>query len=265
MIIFPADAAPSYADYVENSPKVTVTGDVYTIGNSSPYFDEGYSIELYSDSTDDINIVDSGTCGDNLTWTLTEDGTLTISGTGEMDDYDFINTTHGYYNNDNQVIYSPWGKYTDSNSLLYTYVITHIDICSGVTSIGDCAFAGLSELTSVNLPETVTIINPLAFSDCTSLSSITMPDSITFMGSQSFYRCINLTSVVIPENMREIGGSGAFAICNNLTNIIIPKSVTSIGYNTFEGCSKLTIYGEPDSYAQSYANENGIPFIATTD
>jgi len=89
---------------------------------------------------------ESGTCGANLTWDLT-DGILTISGTGEM-------TNFGYGG-------APW--YSTRST------ITTVNIGNGVTIIGNCAFYGCSSLTSVTIPNSVTSIGGSAFNGCTSL------------------------------------------------------------------------------------------------
>ena len=92
----------------------------------------------------------SGTCGDNLTWTLEEStGTLTISGSGAMSDYSYI----AYSSN-----YAPW--YNDRTKILI------VIIEDGVTSIGSGAFYNCSGLTSVTIPNSVTSIGIGAFEDC---------------------------------------------------------------------------------------------------
>ena len=106
-------------------------------------------------------IIDSGTCGDNLTWTLDSAGTLTISGTGEMNDYLYgVNQSS-----------SPWYDKRD--------VVKKISISYGVTRVGNCSFAGCSECTSVIIPNSVTNIGICAFMDCNGLTSIIIPNSVT--------------------------------------------------------------------------------------
>ena len=100
----------------------------------------------------------SGECGDNLTWTL-EDGTPTISGTGEMWHYDLI------YDNESYKTSAPWVKSYSS--------ITSVVINDGITSIGSGAFSGCSSLTSVTIPDSVTSIGLCAFENCSSLTSVT--------------------------------------------------------------------------------------------
>ena len=90
----------------------------------------------------------SGTCGDSLTWTLADIGTLTISGTGEM--YDF------YY--DNGVWTNPWMSYAGD--------IKKVLIKQGVTGIGEWAFGYCRNLFSITLPESVTSIGDRAFRNC---------------------------------------------------------------------------------------------------
>ena len=161
----------------------------------------------------------SGTCGDNLTWTLVEStGTLTICGSGAMTDY-------------SSYISVPW--YNDRNKVLL------IVIDDGVTSIGNSAFSGCSGLTSVTIPNSVTSIGDYAFYECSGLTSITIPNSVTSIGDYAFSSCWRLTTITIPNSVTSIGG-GAFSYCSGLTSIIIPNSVTSIGVNTFKSCSGLT-------------------------
>ena len=164
------------------------------------------------------NIYDSGSCGENVTWTLTADGTLTISGTGAMTDYTYDSR-------------SPWYSCRTH--------IKRVVMQQGVTSIGDHAFWDCSGLTSVTIPDGVTSIGDSAFSGCTALTSVTIPGSVTSIGGGAFSGCTSLTSVAIPSSVTEIGGS-AFSGCSGLTSVTIPDGVTSIGGDAFSGCAALT-------------------------
>ena len=160
-------------------------------------------------------IVDSGTCGaegdgSNLTWTLDSEGVLTISGSGDMYDYDFSS--------------APWHG---SSSRVKSAVIAE-----GVTSIGEYAFYDCRSLTSVTIPDSVTSIGEWAFSYCKSLTSVTIPDSVTSIGREAFYKCESLTSVTIPDSVTLID-NGAFQGCTSLTSVTIPDSVTSIGKTNY--------------------------------
>ena len=171
--------------------------------------------------------VASGYCGSegdgkNLTWTLDSEGTLTISGKGEMKDYDYFS--------------DPWVR----------SAVKCVSIESGVTCIGDYAFHNCTNLTGVTIPNSVTSIGGSAFSDCSSLTSITIPSSVTSIGERVFEGCSSLTSVTIPNSVTSIG-EGAFWGCGSLTSVTIPSSVTSIGERAFYDCSSLTSVTIPKS------------------
>ena len=159
-------------------------------------------------------IVDSGKCGENVTYTLDSDGLLTISGSGKM--YD-----------------DTWQNASQWNSTF------SVEISDGVTSIGNEAFMYCSSLTSITIPDSVTDIGYQVFTCCRSLTSVTIPNSVTSIGEDAFYECSSLTSITIPNSVTSIGES-AFAYCTGLTSITIPNSVTNIGNGAFYKCSSLT-------------------------
>lgn len=182
--------------------------------------------------------------GKNLSWILTDDGTLTISGCGEM-----VNYRSGKV---------PWYGYRSS--------IEAVIICDGVTYIGNYAFSSCSSLTAVTIPDSMTSIGIDAFSVCSSLTSVTIPDGVTSIGDYAFYYCSSLTSVTIPDSVTSIGVA-AFACCKGLAdqngmvivgnvlfgyygtggNVVIPDGVTSIGNDAFSFCSRLTSVTLPAS------------------
>ena len=145
-------------------------------------------------SEGEIN-ANSGACGDLLTWTF-ENGTLTISGTGDM-----WNWGESVANG------APW--YSIKNS------ITSVVIESGVTSIGDYAFCNPTRLKSVTIPDGVASIGVYSFNICYNLDSLELPSSVTSIGDRAFYHCSGLTSLTIPENVTSIG-NGAFSGCISL-------------------------------------------------
>ena len=212
-------------------------------------------IALFADNAD---VIASGVCGengDNLTWVLTVDGALTISGSGEMEDYSSERLDGKYRTT------APWGAYSEQITAVvlehdvtsigdYAFSrcrLTSVMIPDGVISIGSDAFNWCSRLTSVTIPDGVTDISRGAFFYCSSLTSVTIPDSVTSIGGYAFCGCGSLASVTIPESVTSIGGD-AFGGCGNLTSVTIPESVTSIGDSAFTYCSKLenVYYGGDD-------------------
>ena len=153
-------------------------------------------------------------------WKLSDDGTLTISGT-DMPNY-----------------YRPWYSQIDK--------IKKVIIEEGMTNIGKSAFEHCHNLTSITIPETVTSIGDFAFAGCWSLTSVTIPNSATSIGSSAFYECTSLKDITIGNSVTSIGNR-AFYNCSGLTSITIPNSVTSIERSVFEGCSGLTSVTIPNS------------------
>lgn len=153
----------------------------------------------------------------------------------------------------------------ESNTFNGCNNLTSITIPDSITSIGNYAFSDCSGLTSITIPENVNFIGNGAFSYCTGLTGITIPDGITSIAYLTFFGCTGLTSVTIPGSVSTIEND-AFNSCSGLTGITIPGSVTFIGFNTFDECNvDLTIYGIEGSYAQAYAIEHSINFVAVSD
>ena len=117
--------------------------------------------------------------------------------------------------------------------------LIEIKIPEGVTSIGDGAFAYCNDLTKIKIPEGVTSIGYEAFCGCSHLTEIKIPEGVTNIDDDAFASCSDLTEIKIPEGVTSIG-DGAFAYCSHLTKIRIPEGVTSIGATAFRGCSDLT-------------------------
>ena len=136
---------------------------------------------------------------DGLTWTLYEDGTPTISGTGAMKDYNINDTQSPVINHQN---------------------VKKVMIEGGVTSIGNYAFYFCENLTSLTLPDSVMSIGDSAFDTCRGLTNITIPEGVTNIGDCAFYDCSNLTSITIPDSVTSIG-NGVLEACSSLKTISI--------------------------------------------
>ena len=176
-----------------------------------------------------------GKTGD-LTWNI-KNGMLTISGTGKMPIYSDSNI-------------APW----------WEQYITAVVIENGVTSIGNSAFKGCSNLTSISIPNSVTSIGKYAFSKCSSLTSINIPNSVKTIGMSAFFSCSSLSSIIIPNSVATIEKS-AFYDCSGLTSVTIPNSVTSIGDNIFYGCSSLTSITLEDKVFAIKSSEFNMDFV----
>ena len=215
---------------------------------------------------------------DNLTWTLTADGTLTISGEGAMKDYNSDDNPSPVYNNSDvkKVVIEDGVTSIGSGAFADCSSLTSITIPDSVTSIGNSAFVACNSLSSITLSNNITSIGDAAFYDCSNLKSITIPDSVTSIESAVFYNCTSLTSITIPNSVTSIG-SYAFSDCSSLTSITIPKSVTIIGSGVFDKCNNLTVYlesgstltsnalGVDESKIVSYWNEDNLTWTLTAD
>lgn len=228
------------------------------------------------------NTYASGTCGENINWAIDGDGTMTITGTGDMTDY----------SSEYDV---PWYSY---RTLVNTVIIS-----DGITSVGAHAFFHFDNLSSISLPDSITTIGRRAFGETKCLKTIDLPDnletiknsafcvagiesitipasvttieryafnsakikSISFesgsnlstIGIGVFNSCPNLESIVIPEGIERIDEE-AFVQCSKLKTVTLPSTLTEIGSSAFSSCSSLESVNIPDgveiigSYAFSY-------------
>ena len=148
-----------------------------------------------------------------IEWSLSDDGTLTISGT-DMPDYNWN---------------APWNSHQDE--------IKKVVIENGVTNIGSSAFTYCSALTSITIPNSVTSIGFNAFMNCSGLTTITIPNSVTTIGDEAFAYCSNLTSIVIGKSVKSILGNWLFRSCNSLTSIIVEKG--NKNYDSRNNCNAI--------------------------
>ena len=113
-----------------------------------------------------------------------------------------------------------------------------------VTTIGNHAFFGCGDVTSITIPESVDSIGNYAFRHCASLTSLAIPESVVNIGNCAIADCENLVSVNIPSKVTTLS-MGLFIRDNSLASITIPETVDSIGSWTFYGCSSLSSVNIP--------------------
>lgn len=200
----------------------------------------------------------SGTCGDNVTWTLDDNGTLTISGTGAMKDYGRYESPFYEISNIKKAVIENGVTSIGQDTFRACKNLTSVTIPDSVTDIGQLVFSECENLTTITLPDSITSIADCVFRDCSSLTNITIPDSVTSIGEFAFSNCAGLTNITIPESVTNIGGY-AFAACTGLTSITIPKGVTNIGEHAFWMCTDLeNINVHPSN--ENYCSIDGILF-----
>ncbi len=178
----------------------------------------GSSFNFYVVCCQDGVVYASGECGENLTWTLDDTGTLTISGTGDMFDY-----TGSFYED---VAYNPWRKRPKK-----------VIINEGVTSIGVYAFAYCINLKSVKIPDSVKTIGECAFEKCYKLQNVFIPDSVVEIGEHAFADCDALKGIVLSV---ETIGDYAFSNCDSLSVVVCAEGVKTIGDYAFYECENLS-------------------------
>ena len=207
-----------------------------------------------------------------ITWELSVDGTLTISGTGDIK----TKPWNSQRNEIKKIIIENGVTSIGDNAFTSCYNLTSVTIPNSVTSIGSSAFQNCSNLTFLSIGNSVTSIEKGAFNGCSDLKSVNItnlkswceisfedryanplgyakhlylnekeveelviPNGITEIGDYAFWGCEALTSIFIPNSVTSIG-RGAFNDCSGLTSVTIPNSVTSIGDWAFAFCSGLT-------------------------
>lgn len=203
-------------------------------------------------------------CGENLTWKLSDNGLLTISGNGKMDNYDSAKKTpwHDYADQIKEIIVEK-GVTSIGNFAFYGLTdIKEITLPKGMEVVGDYAFKGCTSLESVELPKYLWKIGESAFYGCKSLKAMNMPDTITVMGAyafkgcesmeslhisnnlyglneSAFYGCKSLTEIVVPEGIKRIDGY-VFKNCSGVTKVELPSTLAKLGESVFYGCSSMT-------------------------
>ena len=152
---------------------------------------------------------------------------------------------------------------TESKTLIAGCKNSVIPADGSVTSIGESAFSGCTNLIDITIPNSVTSIGTSAFGGCKSLTSITIPDSVKSISAAAFAGCSSLTNITIPDGVTSIGW-GVLGNCSRLTSITIPGSVTSIVWQAFIYCTGLrTVYysGTEEQWAQIEIENGNVSLL----
>jgi hypothetical protein len=181
----------------------------------------------------------SGTCGNNLTWTLTDKGVLTIDGTGPM--YDFPEEGAPWYEDRfsiTSVVIGNKVTYIGNQAFAQCANMKQLTIGSGVKTIGANAFYLCIGLESITIPDNVTTLKETAFLGCTGATEIKLGNGLVTIGDSAFQGCFALESIRIPNSVITIG-NGAFYNCKELSSVYIGKNVKTIGILAFWECVNL--------------------------
>ncbi len=221
-------------------------------------------------------VINSGPCGPNATYNLYSSGTLEITGSGEMYQYDATP--------------APWYEFRDN--------ISKIVISDNITKLGALAFVECKHVTELTMPITLNSVisdRSPAFAGCSciekinftsgnggygynyaanpvsnswyqnapwyqsrgTLKEINFADDVKAIGSDAF-RELNITSIVLPDSVVHLGNH-CFFNCTKLTDLTIPVSLNSYGsddtYPAFKGCTAIQKI--------TFTNGNGVPFDYT--
>ena len=207
----------------------------------------GYT--LYSSSP-----VEEGTCGDDLTWKLSNNGTLTIAGVGMMTDPDVLAPLHLRV----KKLVVKDGVTSISASAFRTYThLTSVKLPDSVAYIGNQAFKFCVELSSITLPSSTKSVRIETFCRCSKLASVTLPYGVTMIESRAFANCTALESIQFPVSLSQIG-AWAFSNCEKLSSVKIPESVTSISNGAFSGCALTSVTVSRNCKVHESAFDEGV-------
>ena len=190
-------------------------------------------------------LAESGTCGENVTWTLTTDGLLTISGQGAMGtpDKNWANRSVAV----KKVVVKPGVTSVVSNAFKSCASLKEVVLPEGMETIGVQAFYNCYALESVSIPEGVREIGARCFCNCYKLTEAVLPQTVSAIGSAVFYHCSALKKVELPVQITTMDTASMFSGCPQLTEVQLPDGVTKIGAYAFSGCTSLTTVKVPES------------------
>lgn len=164
-----------------------------------------------------------------------------------------------------------------------------VSVPSSVTTVGEYAFNGCTNLVSCDIPS-ITTINQYAFYNCSSIAdegvASILKEGVTSIGNYAFYGCNGILTLVLPNSLTSLGdyafnkcqklkelsiGSGltvidkyTFSGCVSLTNVVIPDNITDINESAFDGCTSmgsLTLGGGMYYYGKNAFRNCGLSYV----
>ncbi len=206
--------------YLYDGTNYTKT-DGFSITGKKGTAAERYALDNGFSFVEENQKLPNGECGSSLKWELSADGVLTVSGQGNMYDFDSPAST-------------PWYKYFAGKD---GFMITSLVLSDGVTSLGRNSFSGCRGITSVSLPSGLKKIGSSALEDCTELASVKIPSTVTVIGENSFAGCTKLSQLTVESGVTSVG-DGAFSM-TAIKSLVFPETVTEIGEKAFNSCESL--------------------------
>lgn len=221
-----------------------VAGDDY----STPDFKQEYPIDPADYGTQTAWPI-TGTCGDSLTWKLSEAGVLTISGSGDM--YDYYFDYPGWYEyawHIKSVVIEKNVSCVGAYAFYYCTALESVSI-AGSTDLHELAFIYCESLSEVAMPQVVSI-GSYCFLGCTALNAVSIPASVTNIGVQVFNGCPSLKSITVADGNTYYCASGNVLFSKDMTRLVaaaadigssytVPASVRLIDEYAFTNCAAL--------------------------
>ena len=205
-------------------------------------------------------VIDSGSCGYSVSYTLTDDGLLTITGSGAMNsspwDNDLVQT----------VKINSGVTYIANNAFYEAHNLESVSIPGSVERIGVSAFEGCDSLLTVNIPYGVKMICDRAFYE-SGITELKIMNSITEIGAEAFYNCGNLASISSGTSTSELTkiGESAFQYCTNLQSVTLGNKLKTIGGYAFADCTALMSFTIPSNVTTigyyAFQNDGGLRTI----
>lgn len=179
--------------------------------------------------------------GIGIQWRF-EGDTLTVSGSGNMGDYELLTT--------------PWdvaGSSYDAKKLV---------VEEGITYLGKNAFAACCNLREVSLPASLRRIGASCFADCAALERITLPEGLMVIEDSAFAGC-GLRELTFPSTLAEVG-SLSFANCIALRTVMVDRALLRVGLDAFADCEDVTLTVPGGCPCESFLANMGYSVVSGT-